>query len=483
MASGEMIMDISSFRGLDQSESGTHKDIRTSPDMENFIIDRGMMMTAPGASRWKHGLIPGAAGVTTIMEAAFHREDGTTEYRVIAGAGGNLYSLRDGAWSEAGSGYTSDRWDAINYRSKTDEWHIVTNGADPVQYSTKDGVYAPIEGVPARGKYIAMLDERLWLGGVPDDQEVVYWSWDNDPTNWAVDTEFPEQGGGFIYIRTYDGTKVKAVKALMNDVVIFKDRSMHRITGSYPGEYELVNVYGSTGPISENTIVANGASVYFLCGEGLCVYDGMTVQTLALAGGDNRLIDLAGRFSREHAEAAASVIYRDTMYVALPIDGSETNNAVLVWDMTDNIYTLMTGYRVDSWLVHHTDAGEELLFARDGEIMIMDGDENDGAAIDARWVSPWFDAGSKSARKTSGRIYMTIEAKSMTGDLPKIKITMESEKKIREKVIEIKRPGVNVIRPRVKLRGRILRMKLETVDGCRLTIRPGVNIRVENDED
>lgn len=476
---GETIFDISSFRGLDQSQSDVGGDIRTSPDMENFIVEDGRMKRAPGSTQWGPRL-PVEGGETMIMEAAYHREDGTTEFRLIAGTGGYLYRLDGGAWVQMGSGYKSDRWDAINYRKDTEEWHIITNGVDPVQYCARNGSgYAQLAGVPAAGAYIALSDERLWLSGVAEDQEVVYWSWDNDPTKWSVDLDHPEQGGGFIYIRTHDGTKVIAVKALMNDVVIFKDRSLHRIAGSYPGEYELINVYGSSGPISENTIVSAGANVYFLCGEGLCVYNGVTVQTLALAAGDNRLAVLAGRINREAAACAASVIYKDVMYVAMPIDGATKNNAVLIWDMTEGTYTLLTGYRVDSWLVHHIAGGEKLLFARGARIMEMAGDTDDGRQIDARWVTPWFYGSSKSARKTSGRIYMSLEAAEGT----QLKLTMQNEKKKREKTITMKREGLNVIRPRVKLRGRVLRFGIETVNGAQVEIHQGIQIRAESDED
>jgi hypothetical protein len=508
MASGEMLVDISTFKGIDQSQGAMNKDIRTSMDMVNFVIEDGAMKSAPGATRWGEEL-PTAGGEsavcgiavcgmavcgqdsttdgavrTTIMEAAYHRDDGTTEYRLIAGCGGSLYQLRDGKWELVGSGFSSDEWDDINYRKNTEEWHIITNGVDPVMYGTRDGTeYKAVEGVPVAGKYITLSDERLWLGGVAGDQETVYWSWDNDPNNWGVDAENPEQGGGFIKISTYDGTRVKAVKALMNDVVIFKDRSLHRITGSYPGEYVMVDVYGSTGPISENTIVSSGNNVYFLCGDGLCVYNGMTVQTLALAGGDNRLKLLADRINRQAAERAWSVIHKETMYVALPIDGSEENNAVLVYDMSDKIYTLITDYRVDSWLVYHADGQERLLFARGNQIMEMAGVTDDGRVIDARWISPWFDLGTKSAKKSSGRVYMSVEAESLTDELPRIRLTMQSEKKERSKEIEIKREGLTVIKPRVKIRGRMLRFKIETVGGTRLTIHQGIQIKVESDDD
>lgn len=484
MANGEIILDIDSFLGIDQSADAAHKDIRTSPDMSNFIIERGKMMSAPGATKWAPDFPAGNDDQTTILEAAYHRTDGTTEFRIIAGAGGNLYKLADGAWVQVGSGYKSNAWDAINYRKNTEEWHIITNGADPIQYSAaNDETYQALEGAPVLAKYITLSDERLWIGGIPDEQEGVYWSWDNDPNNWEVDLEHPEQGGGFLHIRSHDGTRIVGVKTLLNDVVIFKDRSLHRIVGSYPGEYELVEVYGSTGPISENTIVSSGASVYFLCAEGLCVYNGMTVQTLALSSGDNRLVGLAERINRAAAQRACSAIMKGVMYIALPLDGSELNNAVIVFDMITGIYTLIENYRADSWLVHHEAGGEKLLFSRGASVMVMDGDTDDGKRVDAHWLSPWFESGTKSAKKTSGRVYMSIEARSLTEELPQIRLTMQSEKKKREKIITIKKEGLNIIRPRVKIRGRLLRMGIETVDGARVTIHQGIQIKIESDED
>lgn len=485
MASGDMILTVNAFRGLDQSESDVNRDMRTSPDMANFIVEDGKMKTAPGAVDFASALPADGSGSATIMEAAYHNADGTTEYRLIAGCGGKLFRLEGSAWVQMGAGFHSDQWNDVNYRKNTEEWHIITNGADAVMYAAKNSEsYQALQGVPAKGKYIALSDERLWLGGVPDDQEIVYWSWDNDPNNWAVDLENPEQGGGFVYARTHDGTKIVGVKALMNDVVIFKDRSLSRITGTYPGEYQMVEVYGNTGPISENTIVSSGGTVYFLCAEGLCVYNGMTVSTLAMSGGDDRLKGIARRMNRDAADKACSVIYQGVMYVALPLDGSTINNAVILYDMTQGIYTLMEQYRVDSWLVHHIGSAEVLLFARGNRVMKMSGATNDGALMEARWLSPWVDAGEKNARKTSGRVYLAVEGESMTeGEPPRFKLSMQSEKKKREKIISLKRAGVNVLRPRVKLRGRILRMGIETVAGTRLTIYQGVNIQIENDED
>ena len=120
---------------------------------------------------------------------------------------------------------------------------------------------------------------------------------------------------------------------------------------------------------------------------------------------------------------------------------------------------------------------------QENRIMVMEGDTNDGKEIHSRWLSPWIDAGGKNAKKSSGRVYMSVEAHTVDGSTPRVKLIMQSEKKTREKDVEIKKSGMSVIRPRVKVRGRMLRFGIETAEGTRLTIHQGVQIKIESDDD
>lgn len=78
---------------------------------------------------------------------------------------------------------------------------------------------------------------------------------------------------------------------------------------------------------------------------------------------------------------------------------------------------------------------------------------------------------------------MTVEAQSLNiGMEPAIRITLYSDVKERTKLIPLKN-GVNRIRKRVKIRGRVFRFRIENVNGDPMSINKGMEIRIEEDYD
>ena len=78
---------------------------------------------------------------------------------------------------------------------------------------------------------------------------------------------------------------------------------------------------------------------------------------------------------------------------------------------------------------------------------------------------------------------MTVEAQSLNiGMEPTIRITLYSDTKERAKLIPLKN-GVNRIRKRVKIRGRVFRFRIENVNGDPMSINKGMEIRIEEDYD
>ena len=78
---------------------------------------------------------------------------------------------------------------------------------------------------------------------------------------------------------------------------------------------------------------------------------------------------------------------------------------------------------------------------------------------------------------------MTVEAQSLRiGTEPAIRITLYSDVKERTKLIPLKN-GVNRIRKRVKIRGRVFRFRIENVNGDPISINKGMEIRIEEDYD
>jgi hypothetical protein len=176
---------------------------------------------------------------------------------------------------------------------------------------------------------------------------------------------------------------------------------------------------------------------------------------------------------------------KDTViYLAVPLDGSTINTHVIEYDTSTGVYSLIELPGVDDWLILREGQKETLLYL-DGDKILRYGASYSfsGEPINASWISPEITCGSLASKKSTGRIYMTVDAQSLDiTKQPEMRITMFSDTKSRTKVIPLKN-GINRLRKRVKIRGRAFRFKIENMNGDPLSINKGMEIRVEEDYD
>ena len=86
-----------------------------------------------------------------------------------------------------------------------------------------------------------------------------------------------------------------------------------------------------------------------------------------------------------------------------------------------------------------------------------------------------------AAKRTVGRMNLIAEAHAADGSTG-MRLTLLSGDKEVSKEIRLKE-GMNIIRQRLRIRGRTFRFRLENVDGCGLTIPDGLEILLEEDSD
>lgn len=476
-------LKISGFRGMDTQLGNFHGDASTSPDAVNFVCEDGRLMTVGGTSQYAPELpVQGSR----LIQGFFRDRETREDRRVLMAAGsGGLYALEDGAWRLIGNGYQSDEWRAVNYRSGDKEQVLLVNGCDGVV--SWDGENEAQTIRPTQGgeeiafEHLTLLYERLWGAvhvGAPDR---IYWSESFAPEDWEVNYDTPDAGGGFLDVATFDGSRIRAIVAAFDDVLIFKDRSMHRLNGTYPGEFSLTQVYGSEGTLASRTIAHTADRLYFLGADGLCVYNGMSVESLSHMG-DKKLEQIWKRMNRSALDRACAVIYRDVLYLSLPLDGSEENNYVVEYRLNDRSYSMVALNGVRDWLTVREGAGERLLCLIGKQIYEYGGgDTLAGTLIEAHWTSPEIMMDTLSARRTVGRIFMTVEAHAENGR-PGIRLSLTSGKRTRSQEIRLEN-GVNLVRQRLRIRGRSFRFKLENMDGCRVELPRGLEILMEEDED
>lgn len=495
----ERILSISEFTGIDQSRGVHSADIGSSPDASNFISRYGKLYTAPGAALY--GVAAPASAHPSeggrIYQAFVRDASGADSGRLVMCLHGRFYvsDLDADTWTPIAAGFESNDWTAVNYRNEENEWIILANGDDPPQYwdgvsaaamplNAKQGAAGETSGETLTFSKVTLLYERLWGAVAQEYPDRVYWSNSFDAEDWEFNYEDSENlGGGFLDVATFDGTRIQAIVAAFDDVLIFKDKSMHRLNGTYPGEFSLTQVYGSEGTLAPRTIVYNGEALFFLSIDGLCVYNGMQVSTLA-AVGDRKLKDIWNKINPSTIGTACAVLKDDIIYLSVPLDGSITNTHVIEYDIRNRTYSLVALPGVDDWLVMREGQKETLLFlSGDSLYCYASGNTFYGEPINAHWNSPEITCGSLSSRKQTGRIYMLVDAVSLDVDeLPRMKLTVTSGSKIREKVIPLK-VGRNELRKRVKVRGRSFRFKIENMDGNPLSLNHGIEIHIEEDFD
>ena len=384
--------------------------------------------------------------------------------------------------------------DSETTETYTDEDGVTTTVTTKITFTTdKDGkiikttdVTTELSAVGEELTFskLTLLYERLWGAVVSEYPDRVYWSDTFDAQDWEFDYSDSENtGGGFLDVATFDGTRIRAIVAAFDDVLIFKDKSVHRLNGTYPGEFSLTQVYGAEGTLAPRTICHTGDKLWFLSCDGLCVYDGMQVTSLSAAG-DRRLKDVWSRINDSTIQNACAVIQDGIIRLAVPLDGSIINTHVIEYDTQSGVYSLIELPGVDDWLLLREGQRETLLFLNGDQLYRYDSGYNVyGDGVNASWLSPEISCGTMSSRKSTGRIYMYVNAQSRDVERkPRMKITMISGNKSREKILQLK-AGRNDIRKRVKIRGRTFRFKLENMDGDPLTIERGIEIYIEEDFD
>ena len=464
---------IAAFRGIDQSR-GLYGDAGTSPDALNMICRRGALMTARAPA--PHPPHP-PAGCARLFQGFFRDEHGADAAVLLAAGQGHVYALTGGAWQDLGGGFQSDDWCAVNYRRADEDWLILVNGRDRMQYW--DGSSAALTPLPAvmggeevRIERLTLIYERLWGAVTAGEPDRIYWSDTFAPDNWELNAAEPDAGGGFMDVATFDGARIRAVVAAFDDVLIFKDRSMHRLSGTYPGDFSLTQVYGSEGTLAARTIVHTASRLYFLGGDGLCVYDGMTVSSLTHAG-DSRMQDVFARVSQPAAARACAALWRDVIYLALPLDGASENTHVARYSLSDGTWALLDLPGVKDFLLWR-EGQDEKLYCLTGEgLFLFEGGNK--ALPGARWITPVLPARRMNRRRLGGARF-PIEAES-AGTLT---LSALSEGGRVERRVSFD-PGRSLVRQRLRLRGRSLRVALEADGEAMFALPDGMELDIEEE--
>lgn len=190
-------------------------------------------------------------------------------------------------------------------------------------------------------RYLELYNNQLFLAGFSSMLSTVYWSDIGEPE--GIEPEF------FAEFRTNDGDRVTGVKSFGSQLIVTKERSVHKLTGDNPNNFALQEISDQFGCVSNRAMVTFNDQLHFLDPKGVCEYNGANIQIIS-----NRVesvfLTMNIAAARENAQAI-HVRSRNEIWWAIPCDGATVNNCVVVFDYLANAWTVYKGFDPSSLAV------------------------------------------------------------------------------------------------------------------------------------
>lgn len=326
---------------------------------------------------------------------AYYRESPDLR-RVVAVAGGVAHY-----WDEGSNSF-------IQLKGGLDNTALVCFATCVNYMVSANGVNAPwkwdgtavsnLANAPTDGQLPLLYKEKLFM--VPKSEpSTVVWSESFQPEQWPA--------GYYWDIAKGDGDVITCLREHLGQLVIFKRRSLHTLTGTSLDDfrYELCDsVYGCAGPFAA---VSVGPRLYFVSDQGFSVWNGMQVTCLS----DGKIPSLWDRVNKEHLHKAAVCYWDGLIWIALPEKPSSYNNLVIVYDpsVEGGRFWVWRGIQASCFQPFDTGTGL-VLYAGDaygGYVNQLDtGTDDFGNPILAYWTTKTFDIGSPERRKKFRRVFV-----------------------------------------------------------------------------
>lgn len=384
--------------------------------------------------------VPVDAPIGTIMRL-YRRFSVVDNDIMVAVAGGNVYYRLSTStyWTQAplplGRLITDNNFDFITYErvrpGDTDPTDVLlfTNNVDGMFCLWSDNFeidYVEIGTTGYRLGAIARHYERVWGTAIKTTEglavpDTLIYSQAYDPTNWTDNAVEITDDAGEIMQPTWDGDSFVALRTYGNSLLAIKRHGVWRVLGTNPSEFVVKEQFGG-GAVVENTIAVDGYMVYMLGDSGIMAFDGAEVRPFK----PEAIKGVMSRVNKVYIDKAVGVIANNVYYLALPLDGSTYNNAVLQYNIRESSFNLREGTSVRSFLK----VNGKLYFTSETspyDLCLLEG----GVPMAAYWESGWMDLGAASITKSSFELYMAPEAETDVSFI----VTIKCERRFKQKEV------------------------------------------------
>ena len=398
------------------------------------------------------------AGIKTLMT---YYQNGDTI--LMCATDTNVYKWTGTAWTSIASGKNGGTYDFINNNIDDKDIIVMSNGVDNVfkydgssvrelRMLGKDSDYNDKNNRAPKGAYLGLHYERLWIA----NDNYVYCSsvtanggFDIEDFTTPTEPEYEvNQHGMELFMYSNDGTKIKGMAVVYDDILIFKERKIYRLWGTNPSQMQKVELFNSSGAIADKSIISTPQGCFFVHKDGIYLYDGSNVAKIS-----QKIDKTWATIDISKIDTSVAYFWDNKYILAVQTYGSDTKNLIIEFDVLTNNFTTRTGYSVESFV----EFADELVFASsDGYLYRYDRGDYD----EMEWMSGEITIANGSIETDAIKVH--VEG---TGTL---EASIISEKKEKTKTVKITDSGVKSIS--LNNNGRGITIRLRVTDGD-LTIR------------
>jgi hypothetical protein len=187
-------------------------------------------------------------------------------------------------------------------------------------------------------KYVELYNNQLFMAGFSSLPSTVYWSEIGEPE--AIDPTY------FAEFRTNDGDVIRALKAYQSDLIVLKERSVHRLVGDNPSNFLTQQVSDQYGCVSNRAAITFENYLWFLDPKGIVEYNGANIQIVS-----NKIEPTFTSMNVAAArENACGIHFRqqNEVWFAIPTNGATYNNTIVVYDYLAQAWTTYKGVDASS---------------------------------------------------------------------------------------------------------------------------------------
>lgn len=205
-------------------------------------------------------------------------------------------------------------------------------------YTLSNSINPPYIWFTLAPRYIELFNNQLFMSGFSSLQSTVFFSDIGEPEGVGATASFE--------VRTNDGDRLTGMKSYFSQLVLFKQRSFHTLSGDNPQNFTLQERSDQYGCLSNRATAVYNDILLFLDRKGVAQFNGANINIVS-----TRMEDLFLRMNIPAAIDNAAMLHvkeRNEIWTLIPIDGATMNNQLVIYDYSSDAWYQRDGLNIQS---------------------------------------------------------------------------------------------------------------------------------------